>query len=452
MVLNLGAQKAVIDSRIILAYNGNKGPEYQKEAANLIETIKVGNLEGIIFFNDLAGCLTWLSKEEREQLFELIKELKITVIYHHKQDNKFHEIYNSQVNLLKLNDPRNICLLASFIAFNQTSSKSNKLVTFSPKDYLDQNSNIKSVTSLLDELSNDLSEKREKLNRYLLNQKKALLRPSQINATVRAFENARTDRLFEDRLSFVLAGPEAHHIAEKINQDEQRPYVAVRTRYVDDWLIKSVLPEVKQIIILGAGMDTRAFRLEFPSDTVIFEVDKKEVLDKKNERLNKVKANPNCRRVNVPADLTQSSWKTSLSEKGYDSSKLSAIIMEGVQMYLTEQQLHNLLRDLSNLTADGSFLFMDVINRRAFKNHADVWEWKSGFDVPEHLFNNINWIPTIKQPGDEGASFGRYTSKLPPRNEDHTVERVFLCTAQKAFTYYVPRLRKSDTNLIVEDG
>ncbi len=56
--------------------------------------------------------------------------------------------------------------------------------------------------------------------------------------------------------------------------------------------------------------------------------------------------------------------------------------------------------------------------------------WRCGFDNPEELLADYGWKAKVIQPGDDGAYFGRYTRKLPPRDVPN-VERVFLVTAQR---------------------
>ena len=79
-------------------------------------------------------------------------------------------------------------------------------------------------------------------------------------AAMRAKETARADRLFDNPFAKLLAGEEAFaFLAEKL-QEQDRAYVAIRTRFFDDFLI-NVATQVNQIVILSSGMDTRAYRL-----------------------------------------------------------------------------------------------------------------------------------------------------------------------------------------------
>lgn len=432
--MNFDARKIMADSRIFLSYLGIKGVKYKEAANNLIQAISSGYLEVTVLHEDLVTCLYFLPKEQCLALHSLLNNLKVTVFsFKEPLCAEFNEHFIAQIGLLKLNDPRNTFVLAAFLAFNQTSTFSEEFdafVTFSPQDFHDQDNGVKSVIDLLDDLSNDLHNKRESLKRKLTSKNtKVSFCPARTNAAIRGRENLREDPLFKDDWSFILAGETAHSIINELSINVERPYVVVRTRYIDD-LIKSLSEDIKQIIIIGAGMDTRSFRLKFTSGTVVFELDQKELLDDKERKLNLFRATSNCRRHVIPVDLTQCNWIKSLQSKGYDMSKPSLVIMEGVQMYLTETQLKDLLRYISAFTSNGSIMFMDIINNRALINSESSRKWKSGVDVPEPLFTETGWIPKIKQPGDPGASYGRY-KPLPPREENLDIERVFFCIAEK---------------------
>src|SRR5215210_645985 len=106
---------------------------------------------------------------------------------------------------------------------------------------------------------------------------------SQWMAAVRACESERPDRLFEDSLAEALAGPEGFGCMSRMEfaQLWRGPglYIVIRTRFFDDFLIcSSWSAEVRQIVLVAAGMDARAFRLEWPPSTRLYELDRPEVL------------------------------------------------------------------------------------------------------------------------------------------------------------------------------
>ena len=98
-------------------------------------------------------------------------------------------------------------------------------------------------------------------------------------------------------------------------------------------------------------------------------------------------------------------------------------------MYLSGQQVHQLLASVSNLSAAGSQLGLDLINAKGVEYGPYKGYFQFGTDTPEQLLAQINWKAQVLQPGDEGAHFGRYTEQVPPRDIPD-VMRVFLVTAQ----------------------
>src|SRR3712207_6608860 len=107
-------------------------------------------------------------------------------------------------------------------------------------------------------------------------------------AAARARESGRPYRLFNDPLAAALAGPEGFAWLERM---EPVPgfggpalYVVVRTRFFDDFLLYACWGAgVRQVVLLAAGMDARAFRLTWPSGTRLYELDRPEVLATKEE-------------------------------------------------------------------------------------------------------------------------------------------------------------------------
>src|SRR5690348_3396352 len=119
-------------------------------------------------------------------------------------------------------------------------------------------------------------------------------------ARIRAAETARPDRLFDDPLASVFAafaGPPTR----PPSMDRRRlpgiiTSVVVRTRFLDEWCLSSGLD---QVVLLGAGLDARAFRLAWPAGTRLYELDTAEVLGFKAEALATSHATPTCTRVPI---------------------------------------------------------------------------------------------------------------------------------------------------------
>jgi methyltransferase (TIGR00027 family) len=249
---------------------------------------------------------------------------------------------------------------------------------------------------------------------------------ARLMAAMRAKETARPDRLFNDFLAAQLAGEEAFAFLEQNLTEEDRPYVAVRTRFFDNFLL-DVCAEANQIVILASGMDTRAYRLPWSSETKIYELDQAQVLETKTAIL--VDAIPKSQHYIIPADLTQP-WSHLLLEQGYQPNLSSVWLLEGLLMYLTERQVRQLLQTISQLTNGDSYLGLDLVNVKGMESEPYKGYFRSGFDFPEELLAEYRWKAEVIQPGDDGAHFCRYTNKLPPR-DIADVERVFLIKAHK---------------------
>ncbi|MDB9313031.1 SAM-dependent methyltransferase [Spirulina sp. CS-785/01] len=246
-------------------------------------------------------------------------------------------------------------------------------------------------------------------------------------AAIRAQETERRDRIFSDPFAAQLAGKEAMSLLDKQVTPQDQNFVVIRTRMFDDLLLKHA-PPIKQVVILAAGMDTRAFRLALPRDLQLYELDYAEILEYKNVELANVM--PKCERHAIAADLTKL-WTPRLFAAGYDSSQASIWLLEGLLMYLNEADAHTLLQTVSRMTAPGSHIGLDLVNRKAvIDNDPYRVYFRSGVDIPEVVLSDYGWTTQVFQPGDDGASFGR--CKPPPLDRDiPDTARTFIIHATK---------------------
>jgi methyltransferase (TIGR00027 family) len=182
----------------------------------------------------------------------------------------------------------------------------------------------------------------------------------------RAAEAERPDRLFEDPLAaaFVRAGAEAGFAApaatgENFDVRAQRSaYVAVRTRFFDDALMAAAEAGIRQVVLLAAGLDARAFRLAWPPGTRLFELDQPEMFAFKERVLAEVGAVPRCDRQILGIDLRED-WPVALLALGFDTARPSVWLLEGLLMYLSEPQRDGLLARIGELSAAGSQLALE---------------------------------------------------------------------------------------------
>lgn len=147
----------------------------------------------------------------------------------------------------------------------------------------------------------------------------AVAKTSLLTAAMRAAESLRSEsegRLFFDPYAEMLAGEEGKELRQRaISESGDQPAIAVRTHFMDQKILEGVGAGVRQIIILAAGMDTRAYLLPFPKDTKVLELDQQEVLDYKNEKLKGFE--PKCLLTRVAVDLRMD-WQKQLTQNGFD--------------------------------------------------------------------------------------------------------------------------------------
>jgi len=130
-------------------------------------------------------------------------------------------------------------------------------------------------------------------------------------------------------------------------------FQGVRTRYFDTFFEAAAAVGVRQIVIVAAGLDSRAYRLPWPAGTVVFELDQPRVLEFKREALAARGDAPTAERREVPVDL-RNDWPQSLRNSGFDPSRPSAWIAEGLLIYLPATAQHQLFAGIDSLAASGS--------------------------------------------------------------------------------------------------
>jgi methyltransferase (TIGR00027 family) len=193
------------------------------------------------------------------------------------------------------------------------------------------------------------------------------------------------------------------------------------------------IAEAPQIVILGSGLDTRAFRLPLASTINLYEIDLPEIINYKLNILNGVM--PKCNYHPIKGDLKQE-WADKLLESGYETNKPTVWLLEGLLMYLDETKVHQLLKTISELSIVGSFLGADLVSVKSWQVGAQnskaviSGHWKHGTDQPEQLFATYGWEVSVVQPGDIRANYGRYTVELPPR-EMEGKRRSYLVVGKK---------------------
>src|ERR1700761_3228709 len=110
----------------------------------------------------------------------------------------------------------------------------------------------------------------------------------------------------------------AAELAHRGGSDDETAFprlYGVQTRFFDDFFNSAGAAGIRQAVIIAAGLDSRAYRLEWPDGTTVFEVDLPKVLEFKARVLNERGAAPKARRVEVAADL-RTDWSRELEAAG----------------------------------------------------------------------------------------------------------------------------------------
>ncbi|QUQ63042.1 macrolide family glycosyltransferase [Kutzneria sp. CA-103260] len=184
-------------------------------------------------------------------------------------------------------------------------------------------------------------------------------------AMARAEESMRPDRLFDDELAADFVRASGIWQAQRYDEDNtvvrsaMGDYVALRTRLFDDFLLAAGCP---QVVVVAAGLDSRAFRLPWADGVRVFEVDRADVLQVKESVLGRLGARPSCDRVVVTADL-RGNWAQSLLDDGFDPTLPTAWLVEGLVVYLTEQDTDRMLAKITKLSAPGSRIAVEALTR-----------------------------------------------------------------------------------------
>ena len=176
-----------------------------------------------------------------------------------------------------------------------------------------------------------------------------------------------------------------------------------RTRFIDDLIEKSAKEGIEQYVILGAGYDSRANRLNLTPSLKIFEVDQPEVSDIKLSKLPKDLPNlENITYVNV--DFSYQSLSEQLLTAGFDQTKSTIITLEGVSQYITKEAVSSTIQELSSITKDArSIFFMSYVDELLNKDPAACFG--KGYPNPSKKANLIQTLSA--KVGEPWISFYR---------------------------------------------
>jgi methyltransferase (TIGR00027 family) len=233
-------------------------------------------------------------------------------------------------------------------------------------------------------------------------------------AYLRAVESARPDALFHDPLAARIAGEKGKAIAETFTTRRMTGWnVAIRTVIIDDFIRSAIANGVDTVLNLGAGLDTRPYRLDLPPDLAWVEVDYPDVIAFKDDLLRT--ETPRCRLERVGLDLADpTSRHDFLARIDADSGRI-LVLTEGVVPYLDIEQAAALSDDLRALSRVDSWI-IDYFSPEALAYRERTGMARQMEQAPFKFrpadwfgfFASHGWRPRqIRYLPEEGARLGR---------------------------------------------
>jgi methyltransferase (TIGR00027 family) len=168
-------------------------------------------------------------------------------------------------------------------------------------------------------------------------------------------------RIFPDPLALRILGSDAESIARDTENDPPsrrrlRLFLAIRARFAEDALIAAAGNGVRQLVVLGAGLDTYAYRTPL-EDLRVFEVDDPATQVWKRQKLVDAAIPLPSTLVFVPIDFEREALPNALAAAGFDSALPSFFTWLGVVSYLSEEAIFSTLRFIASLSGGASVVF-----------------------------------------------------------------------------------------------
>jgi methyltransferase (TIGR00027 family) len=271
-------------------------------------------------------------------------------------------------------------------------------------------------------------------------------------AAARAVETDRPDPLIRDPYAKLLVTEAGAGVWESMLDDalvekvqsfdadaaaifqHMRSYQAVRTHFFDAHFAGAGAAGIRQVVILASGLDSRAYRLDWPAGTTVYEIDQPKVLAYKSETLASHGATPSADRREVPIDLRQD-WPAALIAAGFDPKAPTAWLAEGLLMYLPADAQDRLFTKVTELSAPGSRIAAETAashadeRRKEMRERFDRITTQLGIertvDIQELIYhdddradvvdwlNDHGWRATGQNSGDEMRRLNRWVEGVP---------------------------------------
>jgi methyltransferase (TIGR00027 family) len=288
-------------------------------------------------------------------------------------------------------------------------------------------------------------------------------------AAARAAETAKPDPLIRDPYAKLLVSEAGTGVWENMLDDSllakvesidpeaaaifqhMRSYQAVRTHFFDAHFTGAVTAGIRQVVILASGLDSRAYRLDWPAGTTVYEIDQPKVLAYKSATLAAHGATPSADRHEVPIDLRQD-WPAALVAEGFDPQAPTAWLAEGLLMYLPADAQDRLFTHISELSAPGSRIAVETAANHANERRQEMRDRlervaaqlgiERTVDIQDLIYhdddravvvdwlNDHGWRATAQNSEDEMRRLDRWVEGLP-MGDDRDASAQFV-TAERA--------------------
>jgi len=273
-------------------------------------------------------------------------------------------------------------------------------------------------------------------------------------AAARAVETERPDALIRDPYAKLLvsnsgasvlweamldpavaARVEAIDAQSAAHLDHMRGYQAVRTKFFDTYFLDATAAGIRQVVILASGLDSRAYRLDWPAGTTVYEIDQPAVLAYKSGTLAEHGVTPSAERREVAVDL-RNDWPAALRAAGFDPTAPTAWLAEGLLMYLPAEAQDRLFSQIGELSPAGSRVSAETAPQHAderrqqmrerFRKVADELGLEESIDVGELMYrddhradvadwlNKHGWRARAQHSADEMRRLGRWNDDVAP--------------------------------------
>jgi methyltransferase (TIGR00027 family) len=285
-------------------------------------------------------------------------------------------------------------------------------------------------------------------------------------ALARAAETASADPLIRDQFAEPLvstpelagvreqvaawwAGPDADDDPDfTVDSHHMINYQAVRTHFFDAYFADAVAAGIRQVVIVAAGLDSRAYRLDWPAGTTVYEIDLPKVLEYKAQTLASHGAAPVADRRPVPVDLRHD-WPQALRDAGFDASQPTAWLAEGLLPFLPASAQEGLFASIDALSGSGSRVavenfgvdqekrreaeekWQELRARREARgqdtsfNPFDLWFEDDGRPDCADWFAAHGWTTSTVTAREEGLRLGR-----APQSEERPFTNSFVTAAK----------------------